>query len=84
MVFWLIRTLQNWPKKTSSGQYRNPKQQRGYFSTAYFHHPDEISFELKDAGLQVEAILPVEGPGWLTSTLDALWAAAACRGNLCE
>lgn len=52
------------------GQHRNPERRPGWFTTAYFHHPDELAAEVKDAGLTLEAILGIEGPGWL---LDAGW-----------
>jgi SAM-dependent methyltransferase len=45
-----------------SGQHRNPEKTAERFTTAYFHTPDELQTELADAGLAVEALLPVEGP----------------------
>jgi ubiquinone/menaquinone biosynthesis C-methylase UbiE len=44
----------------------NPGKRPEYFTTAYFHHPDELEAELTDAGLRFETILAIEGPGWLT------------------
>jgi hypothetical protein len=44
----------------------NPGKRPEYFTTAYFHHPDEIEGECADAGLQFETVLGIEGPGWLT------------------
>jgi SAM-dependent methyltransferase len=36
------------------------------FTTAYFHHPDEIQAEVTDAGLELGAVYGVEGPGeWM-------------------
>jgi hypothetical protein len=35
------------------------------FTTAYFHLPDELRGELEAAGLTVEGLFGVEGPGWL-------------------
>jgi ubiquinone/menaquinone biosynthesis C-methylase UbiE len=64
------------------GQHRNPTQTPGYFSTAYFHHPAEISTEIADAGFGLETILPVEVVGWLTSDFDTLWADEARREQL--
>lgn len=50
-----------------TGQHRNPKIERRpeWFTTAYFHRPDELADELTAAGLTVEAVLGIEGPGWL-------------------
>jgi SAM-dependent methyltransferase len=65
------------------GQHRNPTD-RDYFTTAFFHHPDELREELAEAGLGVEAILGVEGPGWMWPDLAERWADAARRRTLLE
>lgn len=53
------------------GQHRNPTDNADYFTTSYFHHPDEIEPEVREAGFNVEKILAVEGPGWLIRDLDS-------------
>ena len=62
----------------AEGQHRDglPDGTRGrqpYFTTAYLHRPDEIGDELVDAGLEHEATIAIEGPGWLLQDLDAQW-----------
>jgi hypothetical protein len=54
------------------GQHRNPDLERHPegFTTAYFHHPDELRGELEDADLRVEAVMAVEGPGSFRPELD--------------
>jgi ubiquinone/menaquinone biosynthesis C-methylase UbiE len=47
------------------GQHRNSTERLDYFTTAYLHRPDEIALELTDAGLAVQGIYGIEGPGWL-------------------
>jgi ubiquinone/menaquinone biosynthesis C-methylase UbiE len=47
------------------GQHRNPDGRVEWFTTAFFHHPDELRGEVDEAGLELEAIYGVEGPGWL-------------------
>jgi SAM-dependent methyltransferase len=48
------------------GQHRNPTDRPEWFTTAYFHHPDELRREAGDAGLEVVEIVGVEGlAGWL-------------------
>jgi ubiquinone/menaquinone biosynthesis C-methylase UbiE len=48
------------------GQHRNPGRHPDWFTTAYFHHPDELRDEVVGAGFEVDALLAVEGPaGWL-------------------
>jgi SAM-dependent methyltransferase len=63
------------------GQHRNPTD-RDYFTTAFFHHPDELRAEVSEAGFAVEALLGIEGPGWMASDLPARWADAARRTEL--
>ena len=40
------------------------------FTTAYFHHPDEIADEVADAGLELDAVYGIEGPGEWMADLD--------------
>ena len=49
------------------GQHRNPKpiERPEWFTTAYFHHPDELTGEVVEADLICEGVFGVEGPGWL-------------------
>ena len=47
------------------GQHRNPDQRPGWFTTAYFHHPDDLAAEVAAAGFTLDALLGIEGPGWL-------------------
>jgi SAM-dependent methyltransferase len=47
------------------GQHRNPTRRRGWFMTAFLHHPDALRAEVGDAGFDVAALLGIEGPGWL-------------------
>jgi hypothetical protein len=47
------------------GVHLNPTQRLGWFTTAYFHLPDELAAELRAAGFAVEALVAVEGPGSL-------------------
>jgi ubiquinone/menaquinone biosynthesis C-methylase UbiE len=53
------------------GRHRNPTDDPAYFTTAYFHRPEELAVECAAAGLTHEATLAVEGPGWLLPDLDA-------------
>jgi ubiquinone/menaquinone biosynthesis C-methylase UbiE len=64
------------------GQHRNPTDDPRYFTTAYFHHPDELAAEAREAGLRHEVTLGVEGPGWLLQDFDAWWSNVARRDRL--
>jgi SAM-dependent methyltransferase len=64
------------------GQHRNPDNHPHYFTTAYFHRPEELKAEAEEAGLRHETTLGVEGPGWLLQDLDRWWADEARKGRL--
>ena len=56
----------------ADGRHVNPDNRPHWFTTAFFHHPDELRQEITDAGLEVVE-LGVEGiAGWLPH-LDARW-----------
>lgn len=42
------------------GQHKNPTDNVNYFTTAFFHHPDELYQEYINAGLKSVEILPIE------------------------
>jgi ubiquinone/menaquinone biosynthesis C-methylase UbiE len=54
------------------GQHRNVAG-KDYFTTTFFHHPNELKAEIEDAGFVHEATLGVEGPGWLLTDFDERW-----------
>ena len=45
----------------ADGQHRNPDAHPGWFTTAYFHRPDELEREVAAAGLRVTAVMAIEG-----------------------
>lgn len=47
------------------GQHRNPTDRLDYFTTAYFHRPDELADEVRDSGLNLKGVYGLEGPGWI-------------------
>ena len=47
------------------GQHRNPTERLDYFTTAFFHRPEELAGEVLAAGLALEGVYGVEGPGWI-------------------
>ncbi|MCX6522168.1 MAG: class I SAM-dependent methyltransferase [Actinobacteria bacterium] len=50
-----------------SGQHRNPHVQTRpeFFTTAYFHRPEELRDEAFNAGLVDISLFAVEGPSWI-------------------
>jgi SAM-dependent methyltransferase len=47
------------------GQHRNPTDRLDYFTTAYFHRPEELGEEVLAAGLALTGVYGLEGPGWI-------------------
>ncbi len=64
------------------GQHRNTTDNPAYFTTAFFHHPEELAAEIREAGLEHEVTLAIEGPAWLLQNFDAHWNDAGRRERL--
>jgi SAM-dependent methyltransferase len=64
------------------GQHRNSTQQPSWFTTAYFHRPDDLEAEAVDAGVVVVELLGVEGlAAWLPQ-LEDRWADPAAQATI--
>ena len=66
------------------GQHRNPTERLDYFTTAYFHRPDELADEVEAAGLVLNGVYGLEGPGWILPDIDARMADAGRRSGLLQ
>lgn len=55
------------------GQHRNETDHPDYFTTAYFHRPEDLHAELEQAGFREIHVMGVEGPAWLLQDFDARW-----------
>lgn len=64
------------------GRHRNPTGDPAYFTTAYFHRPEDLAAECAAAELTHEATLAVEGVGWLLPDVDARLSDERRRGVL--
>jgi ubiquinone/menaquinone biosynthesis C-methylase UbiE len=53
------------------GQHRNPVGRPDWFTTAFFHRPDELREEILEVGFEIDALLAVEGPGSALPDVDA-------------
>jgi hypothetical protein len=58
----------------SDGQHRNPTGHPSYFTTAFFHHPDELQSEVREAGFAVDRLCGIEGPTWILPDLNRRWS----------
>jgi SAM-dependent methyltransferase len=61
------------------GQHRNPTGRPEWFTTAYFHRPEELGAEVAEAGLAPPALLAVEGPAGLLADVEERLADPARR-----
>jgi ubiquinone/menaquinone biosynthesis C-methylase UbiE len=66
------------------GQHRNPSGRPEWFTTAYFHLPEELRNEVTEAGFLVEALVGIEGPGWILPDLDSWLEDPLRRSKLLE
>ena len=68
----------------ADGQHRNETDDANYFTTAYFHRPEDLFQELESAGFGDVQVFGVEGPGWMLSDLDARWENAPLKRDLLD
>src|SRR5260370_1223929 len=68
----------------ATGQHRNPTNQTAYFTTAYFHRPEELAAEVREASFADCQIFAVEGPVWSTAHLGEAWDDPVQRKSLME
>jgi ubiquinone/menaquinone biosynthesis C-methylase UbiE len=66
------------------GQHRNPTDNPQYFTSTFFHRPDELRQEIKDAGFTFEKVVAVEGPVWVMGNFSKHWDNSEKRALLLE
>ena len=64
------------------GQHRNPTERLDYFTTAYFHRPEELAAEVQAAGLALDGVYGLEGPGWILPDVAERMGDAHRRASL--
>ena len=68
----------------ADGQHRNATERADYFTTAYFHRPEDLRAEMAEAGFTGAGVLGVEGPAWMLPDFDERWDDAALRADLLD
>jgi ubiquinone/menaquinone biosynthesis C-methylase UbiE len=68
----------------ASGQHRNPTSNPFYFTTTYFHRPEDLAEEVRSAGFDDVETLAIEGPAWSAAQFLDAWNEPALRRNLME
>jgi hypothetical protein len=66
------------------GQHRNPTGKTNYFTTAFFHHPDELRGEVQEAGFVVKEVLAIEGAAVFLQDLDEQWSDPVRKQRILE
>jgi ubiquinone/menaquinone biosynthesis C-methylase UbiE len=66
----------------TDGRHQNPTGRIEFFTTAYFHRPEELSSEMREAGLTVDGLYGVEGPARLLEDFDGRWADPRQRSDI--
>ena len=64
------------------GHHFNETAHPEYFTTAYFHRPEDLRVELQRAGFEDVRVLGVEGPGWMLGDFETRWADPASRSDI--
>lgn len=63
----------------ASGKHENPSGNPMLFTTAYFHNPEELQREVKDAGFANVNTMAIEGPLLFTKDLETHWKDPASK-----
>jgi ubiquinone/menaquinone biosynthesis C-methylase UbiE len=67
-----------------TGQHRNPTNKPEYFTTAFFHHPEELEEEIKQAGFRSVNVYAVTGFAWLLPSFNRIWKDPLLRARLMD
>jgi ubiquinone/menaquinone biosynthesis C-methylase UbiE len=76
LVQWWVEDadyLEMCRRELTTGQHVPPANWPHLFTTAFFHHPDELGAEIEEAGLVHEETLAIQGPGWLVPDFEERW-----------
>ncbi|MDE2904287.1 MAG: class I SAM-dependent methyltransferase [Chloroflexota bacterium] len=66
------------------GQHRGLPDDVGYFTTAFFHRPEELEAEVLEAGFVQPGTYAVQGPGAVATDLDGRMSDPAKRAQLLD
>ena len=68
----------------ADGQHRNETGIADFFTTAFFHSPDELGIEVQEAGFALAGLFAVEGPGAFVSDFGKRWGNPGSRERLLD
>ncbi len=67
----------------ATGEHRNASRDPAWFTTAYFHRPEELAKEVAEFFDDVR-LIAIEGPVWMAAKFQAAWAGRVERARLLE
>ncbi len=65
-----------------NGQHRNPTNNPEYFTTAFFHHPNQLKTEISQAGFKSVRVYAITGFAWLLPKFDQYWRNPQLKARL--
>ncbi len=66
------------------GQHRGDPATNTYFTTGFFHRPEELETEIVEGGINKKGLYAVEGPGQLAADLDERLSEPTKRAQLLD
>ena len=66
------------------GQHRSEPDTTAYFTTAFFHRPEELEAEIHEVGFDQRSVLSVEGPGEVAINLEERMSDPTKRAQLLD
>ena len=66
------------------GQHRGLPDDSGYFTTAFFHRPEELKAEVLEVGFDQLGLYAVQGPGLIATDLEGRMSDPAKRAQLLD
>lgn len=76
---WDADYLEMVREELATGQHRRPPSWPTLFTTAFFHHPDDLGAEVEEAGMAHKETLAVQGPAWMVPEFTESWKDAEKR-----
>ena len=64
------------------GQHRNPTGDPRFFTTAFFHYPQELIDEVKESGFRFETLVAIEGPAYLLKNFEQQWESPSIQDRI--
>ncbi len=65
-----------------NGQHRNPNDNSEYFTTSFFHHPNELESEIREAKFTTVRVYAVTGFAWLLPRFKEFWSNPKLKARL--